>query len=84
MRIRVTNLWPNRLIGDEQIDDGRQWGGDGRLLAWPQWIIDGKPKPNDGRYTWTTWRHYTKDSPLLPSGLIGPVVLRSGEVAEVK
>ncbi|MBI5833010.1 MAG: hypothetical protein HZB16_12000 [Armatimonadetes bacterium] len=84
IRVRVTNLWPNRLIGDEQIDDGRQWGGDGRLLAWPQWILDGKPKPNDGRYTWTTWRHYTKDSELLPSGMLGPVVLRSGVVAEVK
>lgn len=80
LTIRVTNLWPNRLIGDEQIDDGRQWGSDGRLLAWPQWLLDGQPKPDDGRIAWTTWRHYTKDSPLQPAGMVGPVVLRSGVV----
>ena len=27
----------------------------------------------------TAWHHWTKDSKLLPSGLIGPVELRTGE-----
>jgi len=37
--------------------------------------LDGKPSPT-GRLTFTTWRHITKDMPLLPSGLIGPVTLQ--------
>jgi integrase len=32
--------------------------------------------PSGKHYTWTNIRKYTKDSPLLPSGLLGPVVLR--------
>jgi len=26
--------------------------------------------------TFSTWKHYAKESPLLESGLLGPVVLR--------
>lgn len=53
VEIRVTNLWVNRLIGDQQ--------------------------PNVARkYTYTTQPFYQADSPLLPSGLLGPVrVLRA-------
>src|SRR5260370_38964900 len=51
IEIEVTNLWPNRLIGDAQSPAGRH-------------------------YTWTNILTYTKDSPLLPSGLMGPVVLK--------
>lgn len=49
LTVEVTNLWPNRLIGDER-DPAH-------------------------RYTSTTFRHYTAESPLLPSGLLGPVRL---------
>jgi hypothetical protein len=45
--IDVTNLWPNRLIGDLQ--------------------------PGAIRYAKTNIREYSKDSPLLPSGLLSPV-----------
>ena len=50
LEIRVTNLWPNRLIGDQQL-------------------------PPEQRRTRTNIRKYKKDSPLLPSGLLGPVKL---------
>ena len=50
VEIRVTNLWVNRLVGDEQ---------------------SGVTK----KYTLTTQQFYRADSPLLPSGLLGPVVL---------
>ena len=50
VEIKVTNLWVNRLIGDQQ--------------------------PNVLRkYTYTTMPFYRANSPLLPSGLLGPVQL---------
>ncbi len=48
LEIRVTNLWVNRLIGDQQPGIAK-------------------------KYTYTTQQFYHADSPLLPSGLLGPV-----------
>ncbi|HEX4265126.1 MAG TPA: glycosyl hydrolase [Verrucomicrobiae bacterium] len=76
--VKVTNLWPNRLIGDEQLPPDRQWDGD-QLKGWPQWLLEGKPSPT-GRFTFETWRYFSKTSPLLESGLIGPVKLRTVEI----
>jgi hypothetical protein len=76
--VKVTNLWPNRLIGDEQLPSDREWNGK-QLASWPDWVLAGKPSPT-GRLTFTTWHHWTKDSPLLQSGLIGPVKLRTAAV----
>jgi hypothetical protein len=52
LEVDVTNLWPNRLIGDAQ------------------------PGATH-RYTWTNIRAFTSSSPLLPSGLLGPVTLNT-------
>ncbi|HYK87334.1 MAG TPA: glycosyl hydrolase, partial [Acidobacteriota bacterium] len=52
LEVKITNLWVNRLIGDEQ---------------------PGVAK----KYTFTTQQFYRADSPLLPSGLLGPVQLVS-------
>ncbi len=69
IEIEVANLWPNRLIGDEQFpDDGIKDN------KWPEWLLKNQPRTS-GRYTFTTARFYKKDSPLLKSGLIGPVRL---------
>jgi hypothetical protein len=48
LEIAVTNLWPNRLIGDAAL-------------------------PPDKRFTRTHVSKFNKDTPLLPSGLLGPV-----------
>ncbi|MDR1102438.1 MAG: hypothetical protein LBL42_01655 [Tannerella sp.] len=74
LQVKITNMWPNRLIGDEQLPDDREWDGS-RLKEWPQWLLDGKPSPT-GRFTFTTWHHWLKDDALLPSGLFGPVQIR--------
>lgn len=76
LEVKVTNLWPNRLIGDEQLPADAEWNGD-HLKGWPEWLAKGKPRTS-GRVTFATWRFYKKDSPLLESGLVGPVSLYSG------
>jgi len=80
--VKVTNLWPNRIIGDEQLPADVEWNGK-QLKAWPQWLLDGQPSPT-GRLTFTTWHHYTKNSPLLESGLLGPVKLETAEIITAK
>ncbi len=75
LRVKVTNLWPNRLIGDEQLPDDREWSGKS-LKAWPKWFLDGKPSPT-GRLTFTTWHHWTSKDAPLPSGMLGPVQLEA-------
>ncbi|MGA7156166.1 MAG: glycosyl hydrolase [Acidobacteriaceae bacterium] len=51
VEIQVTNLWPNRIIGDLQASAAVQ-------------------------YTHTNVRAYSRNSPLLPSGLLKPVTVR--------
>jgi len=52
LEVEVTNLWPNRMIGDQA-------------------------QPAAKRITWASVSPYTETSPLLPSGLLGPVVIRA-------
>ena len=82
--VKITNLWPNRIIGDEQKPSDVEWvPGDDRLKQWPQWLLDGKPSPT-GRYTFEAWHHWKKGDALLESGLIGPVTLRTAAVVAVR
>ena len=74
LNIHVTNLWINRMIGDQQLPEDSDRGSGGNLLKWPQWLLEGKPSPA-GRFTFTTWQHWHKTDPLVESGLIGPVRL---------
>ena len=75
LEIRVSNLWGNRMIGDEQYPDDIGFSGSGVLGTLPQWFVEDKPRPQPGRKTFTTCRYYAKDDPLKPSGLLGPVSL---------
>jgi hypothetical protein len=74
LQVSVTNLWPNRVIGDDQLPEDCEWNANGSLKQWPQWLVDGKSSPT-GRFTFATWKHYNRNSSLFPSGLIGPVRL---------
>jgi hypothetical protein len=49
LEVRVTNLWPNRMIGDKQ--------------------------PGAKQIAYATFDPFKADSPLLPSGLMGPVTV---------
>ena len=75
LEIRVANLWPNRLIGDEKMRPDAAYGPGGNLIRWPRWLRGADPLRPPARHTFATWRHYTAKSPLLPSGLLGPVRL---------
>jgi hypothetical protein len=80
LEVAVTNLWPNRLIGDAQLPDDCQWEKDTlygkRLAQWPAWLLEGRPSPA-GRLAFATWNVWPKDAPLIKSGLLGPVSLQA-------
>lgn len=82
LSIGVAGSWTNRLIGDAQLPDDAAWrvaaGGAEMLSAWPSWLIAGRARPS-GRLAFCSIKTFTKDSPLLESGLLGPVVLRKVE-----
>ena len=84
IEVKVTNLWPNRLIGDDRFcSDDCDWSPHRRektvveygIKRIPEWVKQGRRSPT-GRHTFTTWKHWTKDDAPLPSGLLGPVVFR--------
>jgi len=77
LEIAVTNVWANRLIGDEQEPSDMEFlpghMGGSFLKEFPDWFLKSEPRPSGKRYCFTTWNYFTKDSPLIPSGLLGPV-----------
>ena len=42
---------------------------------WPNRMIGDAALPAAERFTWSSWEPFRKDTPLLKSGLLGPVRL---------
>ena len=78
LEVVVANLWVNRLIGDEKKPADMEWQGT-LPKAWPVWLTDPKQPRTSGRLTFETFPHWQADEPLLPSGLLGPVVFEQEE-----
>jgi len=93
LEIKVTNLWPNRMIGDKTQPDDCEWGPVrsfspaheiGRnLQIVPDWVKYKTERPSKNRITFCTVDFFNKDTPLLSSGLIGPVQLKIESIWDI-
>jgi hypothetical protein len=81
LEVLVANEWVNRMIGDERIPVDYSYRTEGNkftigaLEELPAWLYDPAKRTQRKRESFATWKHYSADSPLLPSGLLGPVTL---------
>ncbi|AJR04502.1 hypothetical protein AW14_13410 [Siansivirga zeaxanthinifaciens CC-SAMT-1] len=82
LEVKITNLWPNRLIGDEQLPSDYKYKGS-VVNEWPEWLLNNTDRPTN-RVTFAAFKHWHKDSKLLQSGLLGPVKIIVSKVEKLK
>jgi len=78
--IELTNLWTNRLLGDNALPDNS--GYDTKSKRMPEWYINNQPAPKSQRHTFTVTNFYRRKSTqfLISSGLLGPVKIKSTKI----
>lgn len=74
IEIKVTNLYPNRMIGDESLPEENEYDVHGQLYRFPDWYLQGEYNERK-RVLFSSWKHYHANDPLLEAGLLGPVRL---------
>ena len=92
LEIQITNQWTNRLVGDEKLPNqtgydvrrGKPGFGDenfrGKDSQMPEWYRKNQPLPEGPRKTFSTYSFQKPTDPLLPSGLLGPVVIKASKI----
>ncbi len=83
LTVRVTNLWPNRMIGDAYLPEENTYNENGFVTQFPDWFLHNKAKPGQ-RITFSAWKALEKTNPLLTSGLLGPVRLIVGRQMTIR
>lgn len=73
LMIEVTNLYPNRMIGDEHLPEKYKYDEYGRIVELPSWYVKQQEDCDRERVLFLPWKYYKKSDPLLESGLLGPV-----------
>ncbi len=81
LEVKITNLWPNRLIGDEHLPLDYERRGP-HVEKWPDWLQADVNRPTE-RTTFAGYKHWDKDDNLLPSGLLGPVKIIISKVGKL-
>lgn len=82
IEVCVANTWRNRLVGDHLEPEDCLWhetSNAGRALRrLPDFVLGQGERPSSGRVGFTVWDYLGVNTPLLPSGLIGPVTVEIG------
>ena len=74
IKLKITNLWVNRLIGDEKEPLDYERRGN-KTKALPDWLSNPESRYSK-RQTFASWKHWGKNDELKTSGLLGPVKIQ--------
>lgn len=83
LEIEITNQWSNKLIGDERFppsSGAMKLEGSFPKNTMMEWYANNEPMPAGKRTTFCTAKFYKADDALMPSGLLGPVQIKTEKI----